>query len=111
MLEFPLLRSITALQPCTTDEIHKYAIRVVRQGAVSYKTDKDGVLLSHVLSDLVLKRCREYPTSQGDKKKLNKLRTKLHKLVCEPDIGEEAEKKGRAASKPSSMKMTFPVQV
>ena len=53
------------------------------------------------MSDLVLKRCREHSTSQGDKKKLNKLKTKLSKLVCEQDIRDEAEKKGRTASESS----------
>ena len=56
------------------------------------------------MSDLVPKRCGGYSTSQGDKKKLNKLRAKRNKLVFEQDIRDEAEKKGWTASESSFSK-------
>ena len=50
------------------------------------------------MSDLVLKICCDYTSSQGEKRKLNKLKAKLDKMVCEQEIRSEAEKKGRTAS-------------
>ena len=74
-LELPLLRSITASVPYTTVEIRKYAIRVIKQGEVSFTKEKDGSL-SATLSDLVLKRCKDQSSSQSDRKKLNKPETR-----------------------------------
>ena len=68
--------------------------------------------MSATLSDLVLKRCKDNSsTAQGDRKKVNRLKTKLENMVCEKDVREEADKKGRKASEsglghddPSSLK-------
>ena len=63
--------------------------------------------MSATLSDLVLKRCKDNTSpTQGDRKKFQKI-----SLVCDKDIRDEAEKKGRKASEsdfgeddPSSLK-------
>ena len=55
--------------------------------------------MSATLSDLILKRCKDNTSSaQGDRKKVQKIRTKLEGLVCDQDIRKEVEKKGRKAS-------------
>ena len=62
------------------------------------KKKKDGST-SATLSDLVLKRCKDNSsTTQGDRKKVQRLVTKLENMVCEKDVREEADKKGRKAS-------------
>ena len=63
---------------------------------MSFKKEQDDSL-SVTLSDLVLKRCKDQTSSQGDRKKLQRIRTKLERLVCEKDIRDKAEKKGRKA--------------
>ena len=64
-----------------------------------YKTDKGG-LTTAVLSDLVLKRCSDnYPSTQGDRKKVQRIKSTLEGLVLDKDIREEADKKGRKVSK------------
>ena len=53
------------------------------------------------MSDQVLKRCREHSTTNPDKKKLKKITASLRKLVRDPEVRREAEKKGRTASESS----------
>ena len=68
--------------------------------------------MSATLSDQVLKCCKDnYSNTQGDRKKVQRIRTKLANMVCEKDVRGEADKKGRKVSEsdfggddPSSLK-------
>ena len=110
-LELPLLKSIQSSVHYTPSELRSYAVSIIKEGEVTYTTKQDGSM-SDTLSDLVLKRCKDNTSpAQGDRKKVQKIRTKLESLVCDRDVRDEAEKKGRKASEsdfgeddPSSLK-------
>ena len=97
-LELPLLKSIQSSEQYTPSELRSYAVSIIKEGQVNYMKKQDGST-SATLSDLVLKRCKDNSsTAQGDRKKVQRLRTKLENMVCEKDVKEEADKKGRKAS-------------
>ena len=54
--------------------------------------------LSPTLSDMVLKRCKEDLSGNPEKKKLRKIKDSVCKLVKDPEVRKEGEKKGRLAS-------------
>ena len=54
------------------------------------------------MSDLVLKRCKENSSSNAERKKFNKIKASLRKVVLDPEVITEAEKKGRKASESNS---------
>ena len=60
--------------------------------------NKDGATKA-ILSDLVLKRCKDnFNSKQGDRKKVQQIERKLETIVLDKGIREEADKKGRKVS-------------
>ena len=49
-------------------------------------------------SDMILKKCKEESIGNPKSKKLRKLHDSVRKLVKDPEIRKEGEKKGRLAS-------------
>ena len=54
--------------------------------------------LTPTLSEMVLKRCKEESVGNPKSKKLRKLKDSVRKLVKDPEVRKEGEKKGRLAS-------------
>ena len=111
ILEQPLVKSIQSSDQYTQSELRSYAISIIKEGQVNYTKKQDGTL-SAALSDQVLKRCKDNSANnQGTRKKIEKLRKAIEILVCDQEVKDEAEKKGRKASEsnlgeedPSSLK-------
>ena len=98
VLEQPLLASIQSPNNYTKSDLNSYAVGIIKEGLVSYSTNKDGVTTA-VLSDLVLKRCNDnFQSNKNDRKKVQQIKNRLQVAVMDREIREEADKKGRKAS-------------
>ena len=75
-----------------------YAVGIIKEGLVSYSTNKEGVTTA-ILSELVLKRCNEnYQSSKNCRKKVQQIKNRLQVAVMEKEIRDEADKRGRKVS-------------
>ena len=98
VLEQPLVLSIPPHNTYTQSDLKSYAVGIIKEGLVTYITNKDGVTKA-ILSDLVLKRCKDnYYSKQSDRKKVQQIERKLEAIVLDKGIREEADKKGRTVS-------------
>ena len=98
VLEQPLVLSIPPHNTYTQSDLKSYAVGIIKEGLVTYITNKDGVTKA-ILSDLVLKRCKDnYYSKQSDRKKVQQIERKLETIVLDKGIREEADKKGRTVS-------------
>ena len=104
LLEFPMIRHMTENRKYTEDELKLYVIEAIKQSEIVYKVQNDEMEESPILSDNVLKVCKENAQSNQKKGKYNKLKDLVTKVSRDPIVKaaarerEDVKKKGRLAS-------------
>ena len=95
-LEIPLLRFITQGIPYKKEELRTYVVQAIKLGQIAKNMENDQLAPSQ--SEMVLKRCREESTGSRKSTKFKKLTDSVRKLLKDPEVRKEGEKKGRLAS-------------
>ena len=104
LLEFPMIRHMSENRKYTEDKLKLYVIEAIKQGEITYKFLNDEIEESSILSDGILKVCRENAQSNQKKDKYNKIKDQVTKVSRDPDVKaaarekEDDKKKGRLAS-------------
>ena len=99
-----MIRHMTENRKYTEDELKLYVIEAIKQGEITYKFLNDEIEESPILSDGILKVCRENAQSNQKKGKYNKIKDQVTKVSRDPDVKaaarerEDDKKKGRLAS-------------
>ena len=104
LLEYPMLRYITENRPYDDDDIKLYVIEAIKQSEITYQVEKGEIEESPIISDTVLKGCKEHAQSQKKRSKLTKLNDRVKEVSRDPEVRaaarerDDGKKKGRLAS-------------
>ena len=99
-----MIRFLTENRPYSDDEVKQYVVEAIKQGEITFKIQNDEVEESPVMSDTILKGCRENALSQKKKSKLRKISDFVKEVSRDPEVKAAAKekdddkKKGRLAS-------------
>ena len=99
-----MIRNMTENRKYTEDELKLYVIEAIKQGEITYKTLNDEIEESPILSDNVLKVCKENVLNNQKRSKYNKIKDQVTKVSRDPDVRAAArdrdddKKKGRLVS-------------
>ena len=99
-----MIRFITENRPYNDDDVKQYVVEAIKQGEIMYKVQNDEIEESPVMTETVLKGCRENALSNKKKSKLRKINEYVKEVSRDPDVRAAAKekdddkKKGRLAS-------------
>ena len=69
LLEYPMIRFITENRPYNDDDVKQYVVEAIKQSEITYKVQNDEMEESPIMSETVLKGCRENAQSNHKKSK------------------------------------------
>ena len=99
-----MIRFITENRPYSDDDVKLYVVEAIKQSEITYKVQNDEIDESPIMSETVLKGCKENAQSNHKKSKLRKLTDRVKEVSKDPDVRaaarerEDDKKKGRLAS-------------
>ena len=97
-----MIRHMTENRKYTEDKLKLYVIEAIKQGEITYKFLNDEIEESPILSDGILKVCRENAQSNQKNGKYNKIKDHVTKVSSQRKAAarerEDDKKKGRLAS-------------
>ena len=89
-----MIRHMTENRKYTEDELKLYVIEAIKQGEITYKVMNDELEESPILSDNILKGCKENATDNKKKGKYNKLKDLVTKVGRDPNLKAESRRRG-----------------
>ena len=99
-----MIRYITENRPYNEDDVKLYVVEAIKQSEITYKVQNDEIDESPIISETVLKGCKENAQSNQKRSKLKKLNDRVKEVSRDPDVraaaieSEDEKKKGRLAS-------------